>query len=223
MKTFFSLSAALLISAAALAQPKQNASVGLQAGYAGYNMRGQATESLGTAIDATNGLVTTSGRQGFYAGAFADVPLGENVSLRPAINYVQKGYSINGDLNIKGTQLGVNAKSQLQADYIEIPLLLKVNSGSLYAFAGPQVAYLAKANLRSTAGALGIALFNNNLDVKEQFNEWDMSVTGGVGYNLSKAIAIQALYHYGLSKVDAPKRCSAYNQGYKIGLTYQFQ
>lgn len=221
MKSKILLYTFLFISSAAFAQ--ENISFGLRGGLASYNMRGDAVSNLGSLLDLANGMITTKSRTGFYGGAYVDIPLGVDFSIEPGLYYTQKGYELNGNLNLKGFGfLGAGAKAQLQADYVDIPLLLKLKAGSFQVFAGPQFSYLTKANLHSTAGVLGINLLNNNLDVTNNFNRWDAGVTGGLGFAVSKNFNITASYDYGLQKVDAGQRVKSYNQGFKIGLGVGF-
>jgi len=97
--------------------------------------------------------------------------------------------------------------------------VLRANlGGGLQLFAGPQFSYLMKANLNTTAGLLGIDLLDNNMDVTNNFNRWDVGVTGGLGYKLSNGININASYDYGLSKIDKNQNTKAYNNAFKIGI-----
>ena len=89
-------------------------------------------------------------------------------------------------------------------------------------FAGPQISYLASANLKTTAGVLGINLLNKTMDATSQFNRWDAGVTGGIGYQFSNGLNISASYDYGLSKVDASRRVNAYNNAIKLGIGINF-
>lgn len=221
MKSNFLLYIFILFSSAAFAQ--QDISFGIRGGLASYNMRGDAVNNLGSVLDLANGMLTTKSRTGFFGGAYVNIPLSEDLSIEPALYYTQKGYELQGNLNVKGLGfLGANAKAQLQADYVDVPLLLKLKAGSFQVFAGPQFSYLTKANLHSSAGLLGIQLLNNNLDVTNNFNRWDIGITGGLGVNISKNFNINASYDYGLQKVDAGQNVKSYNQGFKIGLGVGF-
>ena len=159
-----------------------------------------------------------------YAGAYATLPLGGNISLEPGLYYTEKGYEVKGELGLKGLEfLGANAKAQLQQQYIDIPVLLKADlGGGLQIFAGPQVSYLAKSNLKTTAGLLGFNLLNKTMDVTDQFNRWDMGVTGGVGFQFKNGLNLSAAYDYGLSKVDANKSVNGYNTAFKVGIGFRF-
>lgn len=211
----------LLISSASFAQ--KTTSFGIKAGLSNSTIKGETATQLNDLIDKTGGMVSTQNRNGFYAGAYASIPLDETLSLQPGINYVQKGYTLNDDLNIKGMGfLGANAKAQLQTDYIQIPLLVKLNLDKFEVFAGPQVGYLMNANVKTTAGVLGINLLNKNFDVSNQFNKWDAGLNFGLGYKFTDNVDVSAAYDFGLSKVDANKSFSAYNRGVKVGLGISF-
>ncbi len=211
----------LLFSTASFAQ--STTSFGIKAGLSNSGIKGETSTQLNDLIDKTGGMVSTQNRNGFYAGVYASIPLDETISIQPGINYVQRGYNMKGDLNIKGLGfLGANAKAQLQTDYIEIPLLVKLKLDKFEVFAGPQVGYLMNANVKTTAGLLGINLLNKDFDVSNQFNKWDAGLNFGLGYKITDNIDVSAGYDFGLSKVDANKNLSAYNRGVKVGLGISF-
>ncbi len=87
---------------------------------------------------------------------------------------------------------------------------------------GPSASYLINADLKTSAGVLGYNVFNNSLDATDQFNRWDMGVTGGIGFQLSNGINLSASYDHGLSKSDANKNISSYNHAFKIGIGIRF-
>lgn len=196
-------------------QPK----FGVRGGITSTGMRGDAVTNLDKLLNFTNGMVTTQSTTGFFGGGYVNIPLGGDLSVEPAVYYSLKGYELRGALNIKGLDvLSANAKAQLQSQYIDIPVLLKANVGGLQVFAGPQFSYLAKADLKTTAGVLGVNLLKNTTDATSQFNRWDAALTGGVGYQFNNGINIMASYDYGLSKVDAGQKLNSYNHGFKVGL-----
>jgi hypothetical protein len=180
-------------------------------------------ENLNKLLDFTNGMVARTNYTGFYVGVNSSIPLGENFSVEPGIYYTQKGSQINGKLNGKiGDLIGVSAKSILQANYIDVPLILKANVGGLQLFAGPQISYLTDAHLKTTAGVLGINLLKNSIDASSVLNRWDAALTGGIGYQFTNGLNIMASYDYGLLKADANRNTSAYNQTVKVGIGINF-
>ncbi len=196
---------------------------GVRAGVTSAGVRGNAADNLNKLLDFTGGLIKPKNSTGFFAGAYANLPLTGNISVEPALYYSQKGYELNGGLNLKGVEfLGASAKAKLQLQYIDVPVLLKANFGGMQLFAGPQISYLTRADLRTTAGVLGINLLSKTTDATAQFNPWDVAVTGGIGYQLTNGVNIMASYDYGLSKMDANKNVSSYNHAVKIGLGISF-
>ena len=219
MKKHLFFLSSLALSVAAMAQ--SNVSFGVRAGITNSNLRGNAVQSFQNVLDYTGGAVNTNSKTGFYGGGFVSIPVSEQFSVEPGITYSQKGYEMKGSFGIKGTDL-IGAKSQLNLNYIEMPVLAKANISGLQLFAGPQVSYLANANLHTTAGALGFNLINDRRDVKAQFNQWDVALTGGIGYQFANGFSVNAAYDHGLSKVNSGQSIEAYNQAVKVGVGFHF-
>ncbi|HWJ89568.1 MAG TPA: porin family protein [Flavisolibacter sp.] len=221
MKRQIVLFASLLVSVISMAQTKPM--FGLRGGVSTASMKGDAVNSLNSLLDFSNGAITTNPHTGFFGGGYASIPLGGPVSLEPALYYTQKGYEMNGDIAIKGADfLGANARAKLTTGYIDLPVLLKVNMNGFQVFAGPQISYLSKADLKTTAGLLGFNLLNKTMDATNQFNRWDAGVTGGIGYQFANGLNLSAAYDHGLARTDANKSLNAYNRSFKIGLGYNF-
>lgn len=221
MRKHFLLFASVALSIGAMAQVQP--SFGIKAGITSSGMRGEAVNNLQNLLDFADGMITTNNRNGFFAGGNVSIPVSQNISVEPGLYYAQKGYELRGDLNIKNVEfLGANAKAQLTSHYIDVPVLLKANLGGLQVFAGPQVSYLASANLRTTAGVLGFNLLNRTMDATEQFNRWDAGITGGVGYQFKNGLNLAAAYDHGLSRADANKSLESYNRSIKVGVGFSF-
>jgi hypothetical protein len=202
----------------------QSPSFGLRGGMTVSTLKGDAMQNLNNLVSLADGFVTTQARTGFHAGGFVNIPVARNISIEPGLSYSQKGYMLQGDLEVKALDfLGANASAELQSTYIDAPLLLKVNVvNGLQFFAGPQVSYLVKNNLQVKAGALGLSLFKRNMDVTENFNRWDAAITGGLAYQFANGFHIQAAYDHGLSKVDANSRFNSHNRAVKLGVGFSF-
>ena len=221
MKRQILLLASIAISSIALAQSKTQ--FGIRAGLSSASIKGDAASSLNDILEVTDGRITTNSHTGIYGGAYASVPLSDKISFEPGVFYAQKGYEMKGSLDLKGVEfLGANAKAKLTSHYIDLPLLLKANLNGFQVFAGPQVSYLAKADLRTTAGVLGFNLLNKTMDATDQLNRWDAGITGGVGYQFANGININASYDHGLSKLDANKNLDSYNRSFKVGIGFSF-
>lgn len=221
MKKNILLITAVVIAATASAQ--SNMYYGFQAGVSSADMRGNALESLDDLVDVAGDYVSTGSRTGFFTGAYIGIPLAKGFAIEPGLNYSQKGYQLKGALNVKGIDvLGINAKAQLQLNYLELPVLLKAHIGGLQLYAGPQISYLVNSNLKVSAGALGVNFLSYKIPVTSQFNHWDAAVTGGIGYQFNNGLNLKASYDHGLSKIDAGKNVDAYNRMMKVGIGLTF-
>jgi len=221
MKRYFLLFASVALSTMVFAQTKP--SFGIRGGVSYAGLQGDAVSSVRNLIDFSNGAITTGNRPGIFGGGFVNIPVGENFSIEPAVYYAQKGYELKGNFNIKGAEfLSAGAKAQLNTSYIDVPVVAKMNVGGLQIFAGPQVSFLTDAKLRMTAGALGFNIVDNTVDAKNQFNNLDVAVTGGLGYQFGNGVSISAAYDQGLMKVDKGQNLDSYNRGVKIGLGFKF-
>jgi hypothetical protein len=221
MKTKFLLISTLFFFTDGFSQDV--ATFGFRAGVVSSGIRGDAPGNLNQLIDKTNGYLQTSDRTGFFAGVNTNIPVTKNFSIEPGLYYTQKGYDLAGKFDMKGIEfLGAKAKAGLQTQYIDLPVLFKGNFGGFQIFAGPQVSYLAQANLKTTAGVLGFNILNKTMDVSDQFNRWDAAVTAGVGYQFTNGMNIMASYDYGLVKVDASQNLNAFNRSIKVGIGINF-
>ncbi len=197
---------------------------GVQAGTSIAHWQGDALQGLNNVVDLSNGFISTKSRRGFMIGGYANIPLSDNISFEPGLQYAQKGYALKGDLKIDALKfLGVNASAKVESNYIDLPLILKaaVTKG-LNIYAGPQVSYLIKSSLHVNTSVLGISLVNQRIDLSNNFNRIDLSLTGGVGYAFDNGFNIKAGYDYGLAKLDKNDNFKAYNRAVKISVGYSF-
>lgn len=213
----------LAIMTASFGAFAQTPAIGVEAGLSSFKMRGDAVDNLNGLLDFADGMIKPQSRTGFYAGINTSIPLGSGISVQPGLYYTQKGYEMVGDFAIKGMEfLGANAKARLQNDYIDLPVLIKADLGGFNVFGGPQFSYLASSKLRTTASVMGVNLLNETMDAKDQFNSWDMGLTGGIGYEFKSGFNVSASYNYGLSKVDANRNIAGYNNGFRVGVGIKF-
>lgn len=123
-----SLIIASFLAASNICSAQLNPSFVIKAGVVSSTIKGDATKSLESLLDFTNGMITSSGRTSYYTGIFATIPLSKIVSIEPFLNYAQKGYQLQGALNVKGAEfLDIHTKAALDLQYVELPLVLKAN------------------------------------------------------------------------------------------------
>lgn len=221
MKKYFLLYASIIISTLTIAQGKT--SFGIRGGATTATLKGDAITSLQSLLDFSKGAVTTHNRTGFFGGGYVSIPVSNQFLIEPAVFYSQKGYELRGSFSVKGAEfLSAGAKAQLNTSYVDLPVLAKVNVSGLQIFAGPQVSYLVDAKLRTTAGAMGFNIFDKTMDAKDEFNEIDVALTGGIGYQFSNGFNVTAAYDHGLTKVDNGQDFDSYNRAFKVGVGFKF-
>jgi hypothetical protein len=221
MKSKFTL---VVISLIIMNNTKAQISYGVEAGMNISNWKGDAMQSLGNIVDLSKGFISTKSRTGIHVGAYASVPLTEQISFEPGLFYSQKGYAMKGDLKIDALKfLGVNATAKVESNYIDIPLLLNAEvAKGLHVYAGPQFSYLTGSNLHINTSVLGISLLNKRLDLTNNFNRMDVAIAGGIGYAFENGFHIKAGYDYGLGKLDKNDNFKAYNRVVKLSLGFSF-
>jgi len=165
---------------------------------------------------------------------FLDIPLSDVVSFRPEIAYVQKGFLVKQgtELNIGGFALPIGARIAYQSQYLEVPLLLKVNltQGAVqpYFIAGPSVGYAMDGRVRTRATALITTRpFDVDVDYGGALNRWDIGATGGLGLAMDAGpgkFFIEGRYTYGFSRqIQVPVvNVNIRNQGVALSLGYSF-
>lgn len=130
---------------------------------------------------------------GFNAGIFAELPISNNIAIRPELNYTTKGAELKYD-NALTTGAG-----KFSLGYVELPLLLQAKLGNTFSLhVGPYAAYLVDAKItnKSTNGTFD---FENNLN-EDDFNRLEAGIAAGLGLDFDN-FGIGARYNYGLTTV----------------------
>ena len=141
---------------------------------------------------------------GLQAGAFANFGLSDLISIQPEVLYSQKGAQVEDASDFK-----------LKLNYIDVPVLVKVNAGGLFFEAGPQLGILASA--KATDGS-------TDQDVKEGYNTVDFGYVAGLGYQLETGPMIGLRYNGGISNIikDGPDSDKVRNSAFQLYVGYTF-
>jgi hypothetical protein len=222
MKKIYTLTAILFLFITS--QVNAQVKYGVSAGLNHSSWKGDAVGNLNTLLDFSNGMIITQPKIGIFAGGFTEIPIGGSFSIQPGLYYSQRGYSLKGQLETgKLDFLAAGARANLTSHYIDIPLVLKAEiAKGLQIYAGPQLSYLVKSNLKMDAGLLGISLFQTNMDVTNNFNKTDIAVTGGASYTFDNGFSVNAGYDRGLSRLDKNSNLKSYNNTFKVGVGFKF-
>ena len=128
----------------------------------------------------------------FHVGALVEINVFENFSVQPEIMYSSQGTKIEDE--------------DIKLDYISVPVLAKfyLISDKLSLEAGPQFSFLV------------------NDDVPETFEtkSFDFAAIGGLGFNVTNNIFVQARYVVGLT--DTTKEAEVTNKVIQLSVGLKF-
>ena len=145
---------------------------------------------------------TLKGLSGFYVGALLELPLGDVLSLQPEVIYSRQGAAWE-QKNILG-----EFKKDLKLDYLNIPVMAKVNLGPLFLQGGVQFGFLVgKPEVSYTRGAQRVT---EKVD-KDAYASFDFGVGAGLGVNLSQHFFVEARYTHSLTNALDPNNNSLKN------------
>lgn len=155
----------------------------------GIKVGGNMAKPMGA--DAQDPLATLKSRVGFTGGIFLAVDLGRVVTVQSEVLYTMKGATY--------VALDDTFTDKLYADYIEVPLLIKLRVPTPvvqpFVFGGPTVGFKLQEKLMSNGQEvpLASALLKDN----------DYGAVFGAGLDMGKHLMIDVRYSLGLQKVIA--------------------
>lgn len=155
-------------------------------------------------------------RLGPYFGVVSEIPLGSSIALQAELNYSSQGGKKSGAQALPSSGLGIvfppgipippylyaNFNSEAILNYLEVPVLLKINfpisnQFSFFVDAGPYAGFLMSAK-NITKGSSNIYLdenlteviwpiptsFDSTVNIKEDINNFNFGIQAGVGLSL---------------------------------------
>ncbi|TKK68868.1 PorT family protein [Ilyomonas limi] len=134
----------------------------------------------------------------YQLGAFAEIDFNKNWGIQPELLFSQTTSRVDsGFSSVYQEAPSSLLKRDVKLNYLSIPILLRINAGSLLTFhVGPQFSVLVNDDEN---------LFNNG---KDAFKKGDLSAVLGAQINISK-LRIYGRYNVGLaniSDVDNPNK-----------------
>ena len=124
------------------------------------------------------------------------------LALQPEVNYSMQG--------AKYPELGKEKIS-----YVNVPVLLQyMFDGGAKLETGPQIGFVTSAKLERFSGG--------TFDVKQQFENADVSWVIGLGYMTNAGLGVDARYNLGLMNIVNDAQHNVKNRVWQFGLFYQF-
>ena len=145
---------------------------------------------------------STDALTGYHAGLLAHIHLNPMLALQPEVNYSTQG--------AKYPELGKE-----KIGYVNVPVLLQyMFDGGARLETGPQIGFVTSAKLERFSGG--------TFDVKQQFENADVSWVIGLGYVTHVGLGVDARYNLGLMNIVNDARHNVKNRVWQFGLFYQF-
>jgi hypothetical protein len=172
----------------------------------GYRSRPGGGASGGLALGVNLAKVTGDAedtgldglRIGFCGGLLVEAPMSYDVSVLTGFMLTQKGGEGSVDATSYGFP-GVVADVEMELDFVEFPLLLKVSGGRRqpYAVLGISVGVNTKADLAIEAPG-----YSGTIDVDDDTEDTEVSVIVGAGAPLGSIGTIGVQYSLGMKDLD---------------------
>ena len=166
---------------------------------AGYN--------YSTLSGETSSISTIEGLSGFYIGGLVELPISNVLSIQPELIFSRQGVAWKRELKGFGMSVNIN-NADIRLDYLNIPVMAKVNLGPLFLQGGVQFGFLVdKPEVSYTAGDRRVS---QTVD-KDAYASFDFGVGAGLGINFNQHFFVEARYTHSLTNALDPNNNSLKN------------
>lgn len=146
----------------------------------------------------TSSISTIEGLSGFYIGGLVELPISNMLSIQPELIFSRQGVDLRQGL--KNLSIRTDT-SEIRLDYLNIPVMAKVNLGPIFLEGGVQFGFLV--NKPKVDSYIANVYLRNLLD-KDSYNSFDFGVGAGLGVKLNQRFFVETRYTYSLTNVFEP-------------------
>lgn len=180
---------------------------GVKAGATFANFRGNDAENFDRRLGYTFG--------GMYQHHFT-----QQIGLQTELLYTSKGakneYRANNNF----------VEDKYRLNYIELPVMLHLTNGRIFADLGPQISFLTKARkITDIEPEDGNSTTTVKASITDNPYALDYSLVAGIGYRAVNNFGVEARYAHGLKKIDDEGNsvgADRYNSTFYLMLSYLF-
>ncbi len=183
-------------------------------------------------------------KAGFIGGLAANYAFNDFASVQIEALYSNKGYTLEDtERTIDGVKTKFEGKFNI--NYIDVPILAKINAGPIFFELGPQAGIRTDSNRSSdfkvkdaNGNTIAEASTDANSDVLPGFVKkddknggiprFDIGLIAGVGFNVTPAVSIGVRYNAGVKTLIDTKNVSAsdetriFNEAFQAQVGYMF-
>lgn len=167
---------------------------------------------LGANLTKIDGVKFKDGYElSYHVGAFLELDFNKNWGIQPEILFSQTTSKIDSGFAAIYNNIGSDLiKKDVKLNYLTIPVLLRINAGSLLTFnVGPQFGILMNKN---------VSLWENG---KSAFKGGDFAAVVGAQLNISK-LRIYGRYNIGLANISDIDNSNKWkNQQLQLGVGFK--
>ena len=207
--------ALLMILGLSISFAHAQAKFGVKVGANYSNLSGDLTDQ-----DANRSKV------GFLAGITANFPLSSDnfVSIQPELLYSQKGYQFQKD-EVTIDNARYEFKGKRNFNYLDLPVLVKINAGPIFFEAGPQFSYLLGVRDNREVTLIGSGIDSKEWDKieKDNLSELEVGYVAGLGFQAPMGIGVGLRYNgsvNALAKEDQDELVNARHSVFQLQLSY---
>ncbi|MDX5420455.1 MAG: PorT family protein [Hymenobacteraceae bacterium] len=158
---------------------------------------------IGGSYSKINGISTTKGsynwQQSAHGGLFIMHKIGDKLYMQPELLYSQKGYRYKIDRNNKGVYGDtVKYQEKNRIDYLELPLLVKLQAKGVYFEAGPQFSFFLngeRTETRTTVTNGTVDTHQSRRNLHRLVEGIDIGFAGGLGYQFESGLGLGARFN----------------------------
>lgn len=198
-----------------------------------YGIQGHGVMSTASFSD-DEGETSKDWKFGFGAGVFAEFNISPAFSIKPSLNFIQKGIEVSSSYSDE--ELTMEQDIDVRLNYLEVPVLFNFKpTENLYIGAGPSFGYGLSGKLEGSFmyedeteelnETFELDAFDDSEEDGAGFKRFDLGITAAAGYYVSENLSIQASYIHGLSNIadDSEFSSNEYkNRSFTLGLGYRF-
>ena len=134
---------------------------------------------------------------GFTGGLTANFDLSGDgfLTLQPELLYTQKGYQYSDEKYTDAFGNDIKVKGDVNFNYLDLPVLLRINAGGLFFEGGPQVSYLLGVRDNSEFKINDESYEETEAIDKDDLSEIENGYAAVIGYQLNNVLSLGVRYN----------------------------
>jgi hypothetical protein len=215
MKKFVLFVASVLSFAVAQAQNGPKFGIKVGANYSNISGKELANEDI------------YQNKLGFVGGITSNFDLSGDgfLSIQPELLFSQRGYQYRDEKYTLGNN-EYKSKGDMNYNYLDLPVLLRINAGGLFFEGGPQASYLLGIKDNTETIVNGQDTDTSRKVEKDQLAELEIGYAAGLGYQAQNGISLGLRYTGGINALakdnDNDELSNARNSAFQLTLGYVF-